>query len=137
MEPVLISMPAARPEVHVSSKPTRRQFTAEYKERILREADALEGERGAVGALLRREGLYSSHLAAWRAEARSGLRGRKRGPKPKENTAETKRMRDLEKENSRLAARLERVEALLELQKKVADLMGVALPAAESKETKS
>ncbi len=73
-------------ETEVKSKPRRRQFTAAYRRRIVREAEACT-EPGAIGALLRREGLYSSHLSTWRREVEEGelaaLAGKKRGPKPK------------------------------------------------------
>jgi transposase-like protein len=81
-----MSLPANTPEVEVSSKPTRRRFTAEYKRKILNEAAGCS-ERGAIGALLRREGLYSSHLIAWREAAERGelaaLTSKKRGPRAK------------------------------------------------------
>jgi transposase-like protein len=89
----------------------RRRFTVEYKRRILQEADACT-KPGELGALLRREGLYSSHLATWRAaRARGELRGlsaKKRGPKAKPVPAEAKRILALERENRRLRARAER-----------------------------
>jgi transposase len=89
-------------------------------------------ESGEIGALLRREGLYSSHLASWRAaRARGELRGlsaKKRGPKARPVPAEAKRILALEREVRRLRARAERAEALVELQKKVAALLGNDLP---------
>ena len=118
-------------EVEVLAKAERRRFTVEYKRRILQEADSCT-RSGELGALLRREGLYSSHLAAWRAaRARgelSGLSPRKRGPKAKVPAADAKRILQLERENRRLRARAERAEALVELQKKVAALLGNELP---------
>jgi transposase-like protein len=120
-----------RGEIEVSARPERRRFTTEYKRRILQEADACT-KSGELGALLRREGLYSSHLAAWRAaRARgelSGLNGKKRGPKPKPVHPEAKRILQLEGEVRKLRARAERAEALVELQKKVAALLGNELP---------
>lgn len=87
---------------------------------------------GAIGALLRREGLYSSHLAAWRqAQARRELDGtlaRKRGPKPRREHPDLKKYLALERENRRLRARAERAEALVAIQKKVAALLGNDLP---------
>jgi transposase len=117
----------------VSPRPTRRRFTAEYKQRILREAERCK-EKGELGALLRREGLYSSHLAAWRAtlgaEGRKGLEPKKRGTKPRQPAGQgsKERVAQLEREVRRLTARAERAEALVEIQKKVSQLLGIALP---------
>ncbi len=122
---------STRREVEVLAKAERRRFSLEYKRRILQEADSCT-RPGEVGALLRREGLYSSHLAAWRvARARDELEGRsakRRGPKARAPHPEAKRVLQLERENRRLRARAERAEALVELQKKVAALLGNELP---------
>ena len=122
---------AAVPEVEVVAKASRRRFTAEYKRKILREADACT-ELGAVGALLRREGLYSSHLTTWRAQrARgelAGLTPKKRGPAPKPKNPLAGKVATLEREVSRQKARADRAEALVELQKKVAELLGTPFP---------
>ena len=103
------------PDPEVVARPKRRRFTAEYKLRIVREADACKGS-GEIGALLRREGLYSSHLVLWcrqREEAaQTQLKSRKRGPK-----ALDPRVKDLERENARLQRRLRRVALLLDIQK--------------------
>jgi transposase-like protein len=119
-------------EVEVLAKAERRRFTAEYKRRVLKEADGCT-KPGELGALLRREGLYSSHLSSWRAaRARgefSGLTARKRGPKARPPDPNAKRILALERENRRLRARAARAEALIELQKKVAALLGNELPA--------
>lgn len=113
------------PEVEVLAKAKRRQFTQEYKRLILKEADACR-RPGEIGALLRREGLYSSHLSAWRAARDRGELGgtgkRRRGPRARPEHPDTKRSKDLERENRRLRARAERAEGLVELQKKVAAL---------------
>ena len=115
------------PEVEVLAKAERRRFTLEYKRKILQEADScrLPGE---LGALLRREGLYSSNLAAWRAaRARGELVGavpKRRGPKAAVPHPDAKRILQLERDNRRLQARAERAEALVDLQKKVAALFG-------------
>lgn len=118
-------------EVEVSAKAERRRFTAEYKRKILKEADACS-RPGELGALLRREGLYSSHLAAWRRiREQGGLAGlspKKRGPRAKVADPRDKRIVELERDNRRLKARLERAEALIEVQKKVAALLGRELP---------
>ncbi len=113
------------PEVEVLAKAERRRFPLEYKRRILKEVDACR-RPGEIGALLRREGLYWSHLATWRAaRARGELNGsvaKKRGPQAKPEHPDSKRLLQLERENRRLRARAERAEALVELQKKVAAL---------------
>ena len=106
----------------VTPKAKRRTFTLEYKHRILREAD--QCQHGEVGALLRREGLYSSHLADWRRQEKSGqLAGKKRGRKPKQS-AEEKQMAKLEKENRRLREKLRHAGLIIEAQKKIAALLG-------------
>jgi transposase-like protein len=115
------------PDPEVVARPKRRRFTAEYKLRILREADACK-QPGEMGALLRREGLYSSHLVQWRRQreqaAHTQLKSRKRGPKAK---ARDPRLKQLERENARLQRRLKRVALLLDIQKKVGALMGIPL----------
>jgi len=119
-------MNASEPEIEVAAKATRRRFTVEYKRTILREADACRTP-GAVGALLRREGLYSSHLTTWRAARERGeLAGaaRKRGPTRQVADPRDKRITELERESSRWRKRAERAEALVELQKQVAALLG-------------
>jgi transposase-like protein len=127
MNSVVLSAPSQRPEIEVSSKPVRRRYTAEYKERILRESAVCEGTKGALSALLRREGLYSSHLAQWREEARRGLANRPRGPKPSADPA-CKKIAQLEAELAQMRTRAERAEALVELQKKVSQLLGLVGP---------
>ena len=120
-----------RSPTEVPEKARRRRFTAEYKHRILREADACT-RPGELGALLRREGLYSSNLAAWRTAVRDrghkGLEPQKRGPqRPPAGNASKKRIEQLERELRRATARAERAEALVALQKKVAALLGKPL----------
>ena len=115
------------PDPEVVARPKRRQFAAEYKLRILREADACK-EPGEIGALLRREGLYSSHLVLWRRQreeaAQAQLRSRKRGPKAK---VQDPRVRQLERENARLQRQLKRVALLLDIQKKAGEILGIPL----------
>jgi transposase len=128
---VTIQTEAVRSSSEVPEKARRRRFNAEFKQRILREADAC-AKAGELGALLRREGLYSSHLAAWRAAVRDrgqkGLDPQKRGPQPRPaGKKDRKRIEQLERENRRLQARAERAEALVDLQKKVAALLGSPL----------
>lgn len=126
---------AGVPDPEVSEKAKRRRFSAEYKLRILREADACKGD-GDVNALLRREGLYSSHLSSWRRQrddlAKAGLKSKKRGRKAK---AEDPRVKELERENARLQRRLARVETMLEIQKKASELLGIPLNPPESDES--
>lgn len=134
------SMLPVAPDPEVAEKPKRRRFTAEYKLRILKEADACQ-EPGEVGALLRREGLYSSHLSSWRAQRRDGtlsaLKPKKRGRKPKKVTPEAKRVAELERqlkaverEKARLEAKLKRADLMLDLQKKAHEILGIELPPA-------
>lgn len=121
----------SKPPTEVSSKPRRRVFSAEYKLRILQEADSCT-EVGQVGALLRREGLYSSHLTDWRREreraALAALAPKPRGPKPAPRDPAAERIAELEKQLARATARADHAEALVELQKKVAALLGKPLP---------
>ncbi len=119
--------PVGAPDPEVTERAKRRRFTAEYKLRILRKADACKGD-GDLGALLRREGLYSSHLATWRRQrdaiAKAGLKARKRGPKGK---AVDPQVKQLKRENARLKRRLERVELMLTIQKKASEMLGIPL----------
>jgi transposase-like protein len=114
----------------VVARAQRRRFTAEYKRRIVREADRCT-KPGELGALLRREGLYSSHLSAWRAARQrgelAGLTPRPRGPQAKPVDPRDRKLAELERENRRLSARLERAEGLIEVQKKVSQLLGISL----------
>ena len=117
------------PAIEVVAKATRRRFTVEYKRKIVREADSCKTP-GAVGALLRREGLYSSHLTTWRvARERGELAGaaKKRGPARRVTDPRDKRITELERERTRWQTRAERAEALVELQKQVAALLGTPL----------
>lgn len=111
------------PEVQVGVR--RRVFSAAYKQDIVRQAAACR--QGELGALLRREGLYSSHLSDWRrqlaAEGPTGLTAKKRGPKP---TAEERRIAELERDLARTRRRLEQAEAIIAAQKKLAALMTLA-----------
>ena len=128
----------SRPDPEVPEKARRRRYTAEYKLRILQEADACR-ESGEIGALLRREGLYSSHLITWRRQrdegVLSGLKPKKRGRKAKEQNPLARRLAEVEKENRRLKKRLEKAEIIIEFQKKVADVLGIPLKDEESNES--
>jgi transposase-like protein len=117
-------------ETEVDGKAQRRRFTAEYKRRIVREAERCT-TAGAIGALLRREGLYSSHLTNWRA-ARDrgeleGLSAKRRGPKAGAPDPMAKKIAEQEREIGKWRKRAERAEALVEVQKKVAALLGEPL----------
>jgi transposase len=123
---------APRPNPEVVARAKRRTYTGEYKQQILAEADAARGS-GEIGAVLRRHGLYSSHLTKWRQERKSGmlegLAAHKRGPKSKANllTAENQKLR---RDNERLTDQLRKAEIVIDVQKKVAMLLG--LPIAET-----
>ncbi len=114
-------------KTEVVAKGKRRQYAAEYKLRILREIDECKGS-GEVGALLRREGLYSSLVSKWREQSErgslTGLSGHRRGPKVDPQAVEIAR---LQRENKRLQEKLERAELIIDVQKKVARLLGVPL----------
>lgn len=131
--------PAAppRPDPEVVADAKRRTFSAEYKQRILAEADAATLQPGAIGALLRREGLYSSHLVTWRRERQAGiLKGltpHKRGPKSKRSPQEEE-MQKLRRENQRLTEELRKAEIVIDVQKKVGALLGWPLPKADLEE---
>lgn len=122
--------PAAQPETEVMAKAQRRRFTAEYKRRIVREADRCT-KLGEIGALLRREGLYSSQLTNWRgARDRGELEGlapKKRGPKAPAPDPRERKLVEQAREIVRWQKRAERAEALVELQKKVAALLETPL----------
>jgi transposase-like protein len=119
------------PDPQVVPKAERRQFSAEYKLRILDEADRCT-EHGQIGALLRREGLYSSHLTTWRRQRDQGTLGQKRGRKPDPQAVEIKR---LQRENEQLRARLERAEHIIDVQKKLAQLLGTSPDETSSNES--
>lgn len=125
----------ARPNPEVIADAKRRSFTAEYKQRILAEADA--AKPGGIGALLRREGLYSSHLVTWRREREAGiLKGlapHRRGPKTKRNPQEEE-LQKLRRENQRLTEELRKAEIVIDVQKKVGALLGWPLPKADPEE---
>jgi transposase-like protein len=122
------------PDPEVVAQAKRRRFSASYKRRILREAAACSAP-GEIGALLRREGLYSSHLTHWRreieAQETSALGPKRRGPKPDAARAEARRTEVLERDLTRLRQKLDRAEQIIEVQKKLCDLLG--LPTAEER----
>ncbi len=114
-------------DVQVAAKPRRRTYTAEYKRRILKEVDACSTP-GAIGAVLRREGLYSSHLVEWRRARGRGelaaLSAKKRGRKPRTVDPRERKIAELERQLAQMTARAERAEALVEVQKNLAALLG-------------
>jgi transposase len=120
----------APPDAEVAAKPRRRQFTAAYRLRILEEADRCTTS-GEIGQLLRREGLYSSHLSNWRKAQREGslaaLAPKKRGAKPKARNPLEPMVQQLEAENARLKAELHKAHTILDVQEKVAGLLGFSL----------
>ena len=125
--------PAPRPSVpdsEVIARPRRRSFTAEYRRSILDQADAAH-DAGALGLLLRREGLYSSHLATWRRQRKQGgidaLTPKKRAPKVVVSPL-VKENRELLAANARLTKKLKNAELIIEVQKKVAALLGNPIP---------
>ena len=123
------------PEPEVPATVQRRRFSAAYRLRILKAADACT-KPGEVGALLRREGLYSSLLTNWRRQREAGalreMRERRRGPKPR---SVDPRMKQLEAENRRLQRKLQRAETIITLQKKVAEILGIPLRPLDDDET--
>ena len=120
------------PDPEVVAVARRRQFSPAYKRRIVRAADACKAP-GEIEALLRREGLYSSHLSHWRREieaAETGaLSAKRRGPKPDSGKANARRVDGLERDNARLRQKLERAEQIIDAQKKLCEVLG--LPTAE------
>jgi len=139
-EPLASAGNAGAPDPAVPEKPRRRRFTAEYKIRILREADRCT-RPGQLGALLRREGLYSSHLNTWRrqrdAGALAGLTPKRRGRKPKADDPVLAENQRLRRENQRLAEKLRQAEAIIEVQKKLSELLGVPLTSPDHREDQS
>jgi transposase-like protein len=113
----------------------RRRFTAEYKLRILREADRCS-QPGQLGTLLRREGLYSSHLTNWRQQrddgTLAGLAPKRRGRKPEANAPWVAEHQRLKRENQRLVAKLRQAEAIIKVQKKLSEVLGMPLPPTDS-----
>ena len=134
--PTVVPAPAAAgPEM--SDRPRRRTFTAQTKLRVLAETDGA-ADVGGIGAILRREGLYSSTLSEWRRQRDSGALGAltpaKRGPKPALPNPLSVELAQVKRENARLARRLEHAEAIIEVQKKVAALLGIPLATPDSED---
>jgi transposase len=120
----------------VPEKAKRRAFTVEYKRKIVKEAESCKGS-GEIGALLRREGLFSSHLTTWRqardrGELAPGAATKKRGPKATPVDPRDKKIAELERQIAKVTTRAERAEAIAEIQKKLAALFGRPFPSEES-----
>jgi len=111
-----------RPDPEVTEKTQRRQFSAAYKQQILTEAERCT-EGGQIGALLRREGLYSSHLSKWRRQQEQALMARQRGRKGTAAAAQAERLAHLERDNQRLREQLEQAQAIIDMQKKLSELL--------------
>lgn len=126
------------PDPEVPEKPKRRKFSAAYKRRILQELDACT-KPGEVGALLRREGLYSSTLTRWRrareAGELEGLSPKKRGRRSRERDPLAEEVEELRRENVRLQQRLKQAEKVIEVQKKVSEILGIPLESKDGEET--
>ena len=135
-----IQPPIVIADPEVPEKARRRRFSAKYKLRILDEADRCT-EHGQLGELLRQEGLYSSHLTCWRKQRREGsiqgLTPRKRGRKTQPKNPLTKRVSELERENEILRKRIENAELIIDVQKKVSQILGVTLETPENSENDS
>jgi len=116
------------PDPEVPEKRIRRKFTAAYKLRVLQEAEQCL-QSGEIGTLLRREGLYSSHLSTWRRQRNEGvlqgLNSKKRGRKAKPKDPAAERIFQLESENQRLKIRLRKAEIIIEAQKKISEILGI------------
>jgi len=141
-KPAMIERPHATisaPDPEVPELKPRRNFTAKYKLRILAQADRCS-QPGELGAMLRREGLYSSNLTTWRRQKEKGLlqamSAKKRGRKHKEKNPLASRVAQLEKENRRLEQKLKQAELIIEAQKKMSEILGIAQNLSESDENK-
>lgn len=129
--PPSLNKSASHPNPQVSEKTTRRRFTASYKLQVVREADASINKAGAVGALLRREGLYASHLCKWRGQRDrgelGGLVAKKRGRVAAPVNPLAKRVSELEHDKRRLERQVARQQLMLDVQKKVSQLLEIPL----------
>lgn len=128
--------PSQGPDPEVSAALRRRRFTADYKLRILREVEACRAS-GEIGALLRREGLYSSLLTEWRRARDQGalevLQSKRRGPRPRLDDRAEQEIAQLRRENERLQGRLRQAEIIIDVQKKISELLGISLPASNER----
>ncbi len=124
--------PVPEPEV----KAQRRQFSAAYKLQILQAASACK-KTGEIAALLRREGLYASHLSKWRTQQRSDTLDRMRGRKPEQDAELKRRIQELERDNEQLQSKLRQAAKIIEVQKKVSEILGVSLEETNSSDKTS
>ena len=127
------SLPEGIKRTQVNDKPKRRVFDPEYKLAILDKIEECreEGKRGAVGELLRKEGLHASQVAKWKEEAEEALAGvlsKKRGPKPNLEAKAEKRIAQLERELAIANERLRQAEVVIEVQKKISEILGIKQP---------
>ena len=126
------------PDPEVPAKATRRRFSAKYKLRILAEIDACT-QKGQVGAILRREGLYASNVSQWREQRDSGvlaaLEPKTRGRKAHPVNPLTKKLAQVERENERLKKKLRKAETIIDFQKKLSEMLGISLSDPENDET--
>ena len=126
--------PISTPDPEVAERAARRRFTAEYKLGVLRQADACAGT-GELGALLRREGFYLSHLTTWRRQREPGslaaLTPKKRGRPAVPPSPLARRVAELERENTRLSQRLQQAETIIAVQKKLSEALGLSPPSSE------
>jgi transposase-like protein len=122
----VVPSPQSPPNPEVLARPKRRRFSQDYKHRIVQEAAAC-AEPGQIGALLRREGLYSSHLVDWRRQEQSA-----NGVAKPANVQMAEQNRRLRRENERLQRRLAQAEVVIDIQKKVSELLGISLKSPES-----
>lgn len=125
-EPAATPTGPRRMDVEVEPKAQRRTFSTAYKLQILEQADSCKG-KGEIGALLRREGLYWSHLSKWRKQRATGELGSKRG-RPADPDGELKRqLQQMQRENQRLQRKLRQAEIIIEVQKKASEILGITL----------
>ena len=125
------SLPEGIKHSHVDDKPKRRVFEPQYKLEILERLEECRGKRGAVGELLRKEGLYAAQVAKWREETEEALTGalsKKRGPKPNLEAKAEKKVAQLEREVSRVNERLRQAEVVIEVQKQISEILGIKQP---------
>lgn len=137
IDPVsLNNLKPKRPDPEVLEKKPRRRFTARYKLGVLVEIDSCT-QPGEVGAILRREGLYYSNITTWRRQKQEGalqaLSPKKRGRKQKETTLQDRRISELERENRKLGQKLKQAETIIEVQKKISEILGVHQPDSNNK----
>jgi hypothetical protein len=134
------SLVMSPPDPEVPEKKARRKFTAKYKLQVLEEADACT-EPGQLGAFLRHKGLYFSNLTTWRRQRDEGLLDalspKKRGRKGKEKNPLTQKVAELERENERLKLKLKKAETIIDVQKKISEILGISQDPTEDEEKSS